>query len=58
MLGVFAKLQKAAFSFFMPFSQFVWLFVHMERLGSHWMDFQEILCPEILLKSIEKINYS
>jgi len=28
----------------------------MEQLGSHWMDFREILNPERLLKSVEKIQ--
>jgi hypothetical protein len=28
----------------------------MEQLGSHWMDFREILNPEHLLKSVEKIQ--
>jgi hypothetical protein len=30
--------------------------VHMERLGSHWMDFREILCLCIFQKSLEKIQ--
>jgi hypothetical protein len=28
----------------------------MEQLGSHWMDFHEILNTECLLKSVEKIQ--
>jgi len=28
----------------------------MEQLGSHWMDFHEILDTELLLKSAEKIQ--
>jgi hypothetical protein len=33
-LGTFAQLQKALIGFIMS--------VHMEQLGSHWMDFEEI----------------
>jgi len=28
----------------------------MEQLGSHWMGLHEILNPELLLKSVEKIQ--
>jgi hypothetical protein len=37
-LGAFAKLRKVAISFVTP----VCLYVRMEQLGSHWMDFHEI----------------
>ena len=30
--------------------------VCMEQLASHWMNFREILYPELLLKSVEKIQ--
>jgi hypothetical protein len=41
-LGVFAELQKATISFFMPVSMSVRPSVYMEQLGSHWTDFHEI----------------
>ena len=37
-LGAIAKFRKATISFVMS----VRLSVHMEQLGSHWMDFHEI----------------
>jgi len=37
-LGTLAKLEKATGGFVMS----VHLSVHMEQLGSHWMDFHEI----------------
>jgi hypothetical protein len=54
--GVFVKLQKATISFIKLFSLSVCLSVCKEQLGSHWMDFYEISNPELLLKSVEKIQ--
>jgi hypothetical protein len=42
-LGTFAKLQKATIRFVMSVVHlFVRPSVHMEQLGSQWMDFHEI----------------
>jgi hypothetical protein len=49
-LGALAKLRRVTVSFVMS--------VHMERLGSHWTDFREILWFWISRKSIEKIQVS
>jgi len=35
---------------------YVRLSVRMEQLGSHWMDFHEILYLSIFRKSVEKIQ--
>ena len=48
----FAKLQKAAISFVMS----VYPFVHIEKLGSHWADFNEIWYLRFSRKSVEKIQ--
>ena len=45
-LGFFADLRKATVRSFV----YVRLSVRMEKLGSHWMDFHEILCLIIFLK--------
>jgi len=47
-LGVFAKLRNATIRF---------MSVHME-LGSHWMDFHEILYFTIFQKTVGKIQVS
>jgi len=38
LLGAFAKLQKVTIGFVMS----IFLSIHMEQLGFHWMDFHEI----------------
>ena len=53
-LGTFAKLQKATISFVM----FVCLSVHVEQLGFHWTNFNEILYLSIFWKSVAKIEVS
>jgi hypothetical protein len=53
-LGEFAKLPKATISFVMS----VCPSVCMEQLGSHWMDFHEILYLSIFQKPVEKIQIS
>jgi hypothetical protein len=35
---------------------FVWSPAHVEQLGSHWMDFSEILYLSILEKSVKKVE--
>jgi hypothetical protein len=54
LLGAFEKLRKATVSFVMS----VCLPVRMEKLGSHWTDFYEILYMKIFRKSVEKIQVS
>jgi hypothetical protein len=49
-VGALAKLRKVTVSFVMS--------VRMEQLGSHWMDFHEILYLGIFQKSIRKIQAS
>jgi len=53
-LGVFAKLQNAAISFFMSIHQSVCI----EQLGSTWMNFHKILHLSIFQKSVNKIQVS
>jgi len=53
-LGVFAKLLKATISFVLS----IRLSVHVEQLGSMWMDFQEVWFLSIFLKSFEEIQVS
>jgi len=53
-LGVFAKLRKVTMSFIMS----VLLSVHVEELGSHWMDFREFVYLTIFRKYFEKIEVS
>ena len=51
-LGAFAKLRKVTISFIMPGL----LFVCMEQLCSHWIDFYEIWYLRIFWKSVERIQ--
>jgi hypothetical protein len=53
-LDVFATLRKSTISFVMSACPSV----HMEKLGSHWMDFHEILYLSIFRKSVHKIPVS
>jgi len=39
----------------LPAFLFVCLSVLMEKLGSHWMDFNKILCSGFLVKSVDHI---
>jgi hypothetical protein len=52
LLGVFAELRTAAVSFVMS----VHLSVCMEQLGSHWLNFHEILYLRIFQNSDERIQ--
>ena len=47
-LGAFPKWRKAAISFVMS--------VRVEQLGTHWTDFHEIRCLNILRKAVKKIQ--
>ena len=47
-LGAFAKLRKSTISFVMS--------VRMEKLGSQWTDFHEILYLIIFRNAVEKIQ--
>jgi hypothetical protein len=47
-LGTIAKFWKVTISVIMS--------VHPRELGSYWMDFHEILCMGIYLKSVKKIQ--
>jgi hypothetical protein len=51
---MFTKLQKETVSFVMS----ACLFIHMEQLGPHWMDFHEIWYLSIFKKSGKKIHIS
>jgi hypothetical protein len=42
-LGAFEKFQKAATRFVMSVFMSIYLPVSMEQLGSHWMNFHEML---------------
>jgi len=53
-LGMFAKLPKTTSNFVMP----VCPSVCMEKLGSHWKDFHEILYSTIFQKPVEKMQVS
>jgi hypothetical protein len=52
--GMFTKLWKATISFIVS----VRPSVHMEQLGSHWMDFHEIWYLSIFWKYVKKIQVS
>jgi hypothetical protein len=51
--SAYAQLRKATVVFVKP----VYPSARMERLGSHWMDFHEILYLHIFRKSVEKIQF-
>jgi hypothetical protein len=59
-VGVFAKVQKAPVSFIVSVCVCVSVSVSvcMEHIGSHWMDFHEILYLITFQKSVEKIQLS
>ena len=56
--GAFAKLRKATISFVMSVSSPVRPSVHMEQLGSHLTDFNEIWYVSSFRKCVEKIQVS
>lgn len=53
-LGALSNLWKATVSFVMS----IHLSLCMEHLGSHWIDFHEILCLSIFKKSVKNIQVS
>jgi len=55
-LGLFVKLWKVSIIFIIQVS--VCPSVCMQQLGSHWMDFHEILYLSIFFKSFMKIQFS
>ena len=50
--------KRANISFVMSVRPSVRLSVHMEKLGSHWTDFHEILFLHIFSKTVEKTQVS
>jgi hypothetical protein len=58
LLGAFEKLRKATISFAMPVLSSVRLCFRMDQLGSHWTDFDDILCLKLFQKFVEKIQVS
>jgi len=53
-LGVFAKLRKITISFVMS----VLISVHLEKLGSYWTDFHDILYLKFFRKSVQETQVS
>ena len=53
-LGAFVKFRKATISFVTTVCQTA----RMEELGSHWVDFHEILYLHVFRKSAQKIQIS
>ena len=56
LVGAFAKLRKAIFSFAKPLHPSLPLAVRVEQLGCHWTEFYKILYLNIFWKYFEKIS--
>ena len=55
-LGAFAELRKASIKFVMSVSLSIRLSIHVERFGSHWTDFYEILYLSISANLSRKLK--
>jgi hypothetical protein len=57
-LGALAKLRKVTISFVMSVRPVVRLSARMEKLGSHWTDFDKIWYLRLFRKPVDKIQVS